>query len=77
MMEGKTGNQVAELVHFAFPGAYTKCVAVFGPTQIANFLWVPLHHRLLVHQTVGLGECCIFRVVWCLAVAVPSLDGAR
>ncbi|BEI81907.1 hypothetical protein CcaverHIS002_0210670 [Cutaneotrichosporon cavernicola] len=55
MMEGKTGDQVAELVHFAFPGAYSKCVAVFAPTQIVNFLWVPLHHRLLVHQTVGLG----------------------
>jgi hypothetical protein len=67
MMEGKTGDQVAELVHFAFPGAYSKCVAVFGPTQIANFLWVPLHHRLLVHQTVGLGECR----VCCFAVAVP------
>ncbi|GMK59275.1 hypothetical protein CspeluHIS016_0702900 [Cutaneotrichosporon spelunceum] len=55
MMEGKSTQQVADLVHFAFPGAYSKCVAVFGPTQIVNFLWVPLHHRLMVHQTVGLG----------------------
>lgn len=55
-MEGKSPEDVHDLVHFAFPGAYAKCVMVFAPTQIVNFTLVPLQHRLFVQQAVGLGE---------------------
>lgn len=58
-MEGKSAQQVCELVHFAFPGAYAKCVMVFAPTQIVNFTLVPLQHRLFVQQAVGLGELAV------------------
>lgn len=55
-LEGKTPSEVKEKVKLAFLPAYTKSVMVFGPTAIVNFAFVPLQHRLLVGQTVGLGE---------------------
>ena len=56
MLEGKTPAQVKLKVEDAFVRSYINCVGVFAPTQIVNFTIVPLQHRLLVQQTVGLGE---------------------
>lgn len=39
----------------AFIPVYTKSLMVFGPTSAVSFTFVPLQHRLLVGQTVGLG----------------------
>lgn len=56
IMEGRTPEQVKAKVQLAFIPSYIKSVCVFAPTQIVNFAIVPLHHRLAVQQTVGLGE---------------------
>lgn len=44
----------------AFLPVYTKSLMVFGPTALINFAFVPLQHRLLVGQSVGLGESVPF-----------------
>jgi protein Mpv17 len=56
ILEGKTPDEVAAKVKLAFLPVYMKSVMVFGPTAIVSFTFVPLHLRLLVGQTVGLGE---------------------
>ncbi|TXT11178.1 hypothetical protein VHUM_01929 [Vanrija humicola] len=55
VLEGKSPAQVQEKVEHAFVSSYIKSLCVFGPTQVINFAFVPLHHRLAVQQTVGLG----------------------
>lgn len=55
ILEGKSPAEVYEKVKFAFLPVYSKSVMVFGPTAIISFTFVPLQHRLLVGQTVGLG----------------------
>jgi protein Mpv17 len=56
VLEGKSLAQVKLKVEHAFPQSYVNCVGVFAPTQIVNFTLVPLQHRLLVQQSVGLGK---------------------
>ncbi|KAL7419104.1 hypothetical protein Q5752_005940 [Cryptotrichosporon argae] len=54
-LEGKTPSEVRRKVEHAFLPSWSKAVCVFAPTQIINFTWVPLQHRLLFVQSVGLG----------------------
>ncbi|EJT52556.1 hypothetical protein A1Q1_03688 [Trichosporon asahii var. asahii CBS 2479] len=55
ILEGRSPADVYEKVKYAFLPVYSKSVMVFGPTAIISFTFVPLQHRLLVGQTVGLG----------------------
>ncbi|BEI87804.1 uncharacterized protein CcaverHIS019_0105220 [Cutaneotrichosporon cavernicola] len=54
-LEGKTPAEVKAKLDMAFVPVYTKSLMVFGPTALVNFAFVPLQHRLLVGQSVGLG----------------------
>jgi len=56
ILEGKTPSEVVDKVKLAFLPVYMRSVMVFGPTATISFAFVPLQHRLLVGQTVGLGE---------------------
>lgn len=56
-LEGKSASEVKAKLEMAFVPVYTKSLMVFGPTALVNFAFVPLQHRLLVGQSVGLGEC--------------------
>ncbi|GMK54340.1 hypothetical protein CspeluHIS016_0109260 [Cutaneotrichosporon spelunceum] len=54
-LEGKSPTEVKAKLEMAFVPVYTKSLMVFGPTALVNFAFVPLQHRLLVGQSVGLG----------------------
>ncbi|KLT42993.1 hypothetical protein CC85DRAFT_244940 [Cutaneotrichosporon oleaginosum] len=54
-LEGKSPSEVKAKLEMAFVPVYTKSLMVFGPTALINFAFVPLQHRLLVGQSVGLG----------------------
>lgn len=44
------------LAHQAWYPTWIKAVCVFGPAQLVNQLFVPFQFRLLLLQSVGLGE---------------------
>lgn len=55
VLEGKSSEQVYQKWSNAFIPSISKSILVFGPTQILNFSLVPVQHRMLITQCVGLG----------------------
>ncbi|ORY35797.1 hypothetical protein BCR39DRAFT_555931 [Naematelia encephala] len=53
-LEGKNLEEVKQKVQMSWFPTYTKALSVFGPTQVINYAFVPVQHRLLLLQGVGL-----------------------
>jgi protein Mpv17 len=54
-MEMQSLEEVKERVRNAYFPALQKSFMVFGPAQMINFTFVPVPHRMLFTQCVGLG----------------------
>jgi len=54
-LEMQSLEEVKERVRNAYFPALQKSVMVFGPSQVINFTFVPVPHRMLFTQLVGLG----------------------
>ncbi|KAJ9122601.1 hypothetical protein QFC22_002030 [Naganishia vaughanmartiniae] len=55
ILEGKTPPEIHEKVSHAYLPSWCKSVLVFGPSQLFNFSVIPVPHRMLFMQCVGLG----------------------
>jgi hypothetical protein len=55
ILEGKSPAEIHEKVSNAYLPSWCKSILVFGPSQLVNFSIVPVPHRMLVMQCVGLG----------------------
>ncbi|KAJ9126984.1 hypothetical protein QFC24_001215 [Naganishia onofrii] len=55
ILEGKTPPEIHEKVSHAYLPSWCKSVLVFGPSQLFNFSFIPVPHRMLFSQCVGLG----------------------
>lgn len=55
ILEGKSPSEIHEKVTAAYLPSWCKSILVFGPSQLVNFSIVPVPHRMLVMQCVGLG----------------------
>ncbi|WRT70143.1 uncharacterized protein IL334_007137 [Kwoniella shivajii] len=82
LLEGKSVEEVRRKVAHGWFPTWQKAVCVFGPTQVINFTLIPLQHRLLTLQSVGL--CWNIFLSWqnnktnkLLAAAQLQLDKAE
>jgi hypothetical protein len=58
LMEGHSAHEAVEKVQVGFWPAYVRGAAVFIPTAALTYSVIPLAHRGLFLQAVGLGASC-------------------
>ncbi|KAJ9096087.1 hypothetical protein QFC19_007313 [Naganishia cerealis] len=55
ILEGKSPSEIQDKVSAAYLPSWCKSILVFGPSQLFNFSVIPVPHRMLFSQCVGLG----------------------
>ncbi|GHJ87371.1 hypothetical protein NliqN6_3773 [Naganishia liquefaciens] len=55
ILEGKSPSEIQDKVSAAYLPSWCKSILVFGPSQLFNFSVIPVPHRMLFTQCVGLG----------------------